>query len=109
MVLLEDIPAPSAASITRSELDTLLSIYPIIVRHLTVREAKKISETTRGFVGGFHRADECRYEELPRVVAQRKAETGQAWMEKKEVQDAMDWKLYGSLHRLDQGRLAHGR
>lgn len=95
MILPETIPAPSAASITPEELKTLVSIYVVIVGHLAMREAENSRKTTGGVLGNFLRADRRRYKSLPGVVAQRKAETGQAWMGNREVQDAVDCKVYG--------------
>ena len=60
---------------------------------LTQQTVDKLLQKGRGStVNEALRKDRLRYDELPQTVESRK-QAG-AWMDKKEVQDLMDWKLY---------------
>ena len=51
-------------------------------------ERKKLAEKLQGL-------QELRYNDVPEAVAQRKKD-GEAFLEKAEVQDLVEWKLYVS-------------
>ena len=83
-------PLPSAATITKSQFDSTLALYGPLIRYLTELEIEKVKKTG-GLLGALRLADKERYEELPEAVSKRKADG--AWLDKKELQAAMNWKL----------------
>ena len=83
-------PFPAAATITKDELASVLALYTPLIRHLTELEIEKVKKTG-GLLGELRLVDKERYIDLPETLRKRKSNS--AYLEKKELQMAMHWKL----------------
>lgn len=84
---------PLASTITLAQFNYALSLHPLLMGELTQQALDKVLKKGEGSIADETlRKDRLRYEELPQTVESRK-QAG-AWMDKKEVQALMVWKLY---------------
>jgi hypothetical protein len=89
---------PSPSSITATQLNRILSLYPstleaVYKRNSRLKDPKKLAQAIKD--------DTWRYEELPRIVAGRRGEkqgdsadgSKGAWLEKAELEKLVGWKM----------------
>ena len=85
-------PTPKSSDITLSEIHSLLPRYEILLHHLSIRDgAKKRKPSDKPTDLPY--LDRHRYSEIPSLLQQRKRDSGNAWLEKPEVELLMQWKL----------------
>lgn len=84
--------ARRSSEITLSEVQSLLPCYEIILDHILMRDVEK-KRKTGGLLKEVLDLDRQRYLELPSCVRERKRDSGEAWLEKRELEFLMQWKL----------------
>lgn len=78
--------------ITLSEVQSLLPCYKTLLDHILMRDVQK-KRKTGGLLNEVLDLDRQRYLELPSCVQERKRDSGEAWLEKRELESLMQWKL----------------
>lgn len=81
-----------SSEITLSEVQSLLPCYKILLDNILMRDVEKKRETG-GLLNEVLDLDRQRYSELPLCVQERKRDRGEAWLEKRELESLMQWKL----------------
>jgi len=96
-------PATSIASISITHFHHLLSLYPATVSDVYTDKVRsrsqgksKSADQVAEEVHNFKTLDSWRYEDLPTTLVSRGKESkhGKAWVDKAELEKAMEWKLY---------------